>query len=220
MKREAYKEHSLENLPDEVWKEIDGYEGYYEVSNHGRVKSLPRYVEHSRFGWRFIHPRILRQNIKKSTSKHFEDYYVDCQVALNKHNKVKYHSVKRLVYSSFVEKQDFKKNRMCIVNKDFNGYNNHIDNLDKVSYSERFKRIKGRNRFYDFLKTADRSSWPKTYGAYSRMIPIKHTSSDNEVTEYKSIAEASRALKLDASDIGRVLKGKKRPFPGHHFEYL
>lgn len=29
---------------EEVWKDIKGYEGYYQVSNLGRVKSLDRYV--------------------------------------------------------------------------------------------------------------------------------------------------------------------------------
>lgn len=32
----------------EVWKPVKGYEGYYKVSNFGRVKSLDRYVKHSR----------------------------------------------------------------------------------------------------------------------------------------------------------------------------
>ena len=145
---------------------------------------------------------------------------MDCQVALTKYNKTKNYSVKRLVYSSFIEKQNFKKDYMCIVHKDYNGYNNHIENLDKVSYKERFKRIQERNRFYNSLKTADRSLWTKTYGGYSRMIPIKHISPDNTVTKYRSIKEASRALKIDDSDIGRLLKGKRGSIRGNNFEYL
>lgn len=34
----------------EEWKDINGYEGYYQVSNHGRVRSLDREVPHARFG--------------------------------------------------------------------------------------------------------------------------------------------------------------------------
>ena len=33
---------------EEEWKDIDGYEGYYQVSNFGRVRSLDRYVKDTR----------------------------------------------------------------------------------------------------------------------------------------------------------------------------
>ena len=217
---EAYKTYLLKDLPDEIWKDIKDYEGYYKVSNYGRIKSISRYVEHARLGQQLIHSRILTQNIKKSSSKHFENYYVDCQVALTKYNSTKNHSVKRLVYASFIEPQNFKKDNMCIVHKDYNGYNNHIENLEKISYKERFKRIKGRGRFYNSLQTADRSLWPKTYGGYSRMIPIKHISPHNQTTSYKSIREASRKLNIDASEISKLLKGKRGLIKGNDFKYL
>lgn len=37
-----YKNLSLENINGEIWKPISGYEGYFEVSNYGRIKSLKR----------------------------------------------------------------------------------------------------------------------------------------------------------------------------------
>lgn len=40
MQEEIYKNLSLEDLPGEVWKDVVGYEGLYQVSNLGRVKSL------------------------------------------------------------------------------------------------------------------------------------------------------------------------------------
>lgn len=39
---ETYQNLSLEDLPNEEWKDIVGYEGLYQVSNLGRVKSLQR----------------------------------------------------------------------------------------------------------------------------------------------------------------------------------
>ena len=30
---------------NEIWKDINGYEGYYQVSNYGRIKSLKRHVK-------------------------------------------------------------------------------------------------------------------------------------------------------------------------------
>ena len=37
----------------EIWKDIKGYEGYYQISNLGRVKSLDRYVN-AAYGKRFV----------------------------------------------------------------------------------------------------------------------------------------------------------------------
>lgn len=39
---EIYKNLSLEDLPNEEWRDVVGYEGLYQVSNMGRVKSLKR----------------------------------------------------------------------------------------------------------------------------------------------------------------------------------
>lgn len=49
---------------EEFWKPIKGYEGYYEISNLGRVKSLERVVP-KRHGKRKIGGRILPQRIDK-----------------------------------------------------------------------------------------------------------------------------------------------------------
>jgi len=46
----------------EKWEQIKNYEGYYDVSNFGRFKSLFRVVPHSRQGTKSIKERILRQN--------------------------------------------------------------------------------------------------------------------------------------------------------------
>lgn len=43
---ETYQNLSLEDLPNEIWKDVVGYEGLYQVSNLGRVKSLDRYAEY------------------------------------------------------------------------------------------------------------------------------------------------------------------------------
>ena len=39
-----HKNFSLDDMVGEIWKDIDGYSGYYQISNFGRVKSLSRLV--------------------------------------------------------------------------------------------------------------------------------------------------------------------------------
>lgn len=62
METEIYKNLSLENLPNEEWRDVVGYEGSYMVSNLGRVKSLDRYIVTKR-GKKKLKGTILRQHL-------------------------------------------------------------------------------------------------------------------------------------------------------------
>ena len=67
-------------MTDEIWKPISGYEGVYEVSDLGRVRSCDRIVEDDYCGKRRFRSRVLRQ------SQNHSGY---CQVVLSKNNKLK-----------------------------------------------------------------------------------------------------------------------------------
>src|SRR5690606_24472254 len=52
-------------MPDrETWRDVPGYEGYYQVSDLGRVKSLARVVPDRRVGQRSIPEKILKHGIR------------------------------------------------------------------------------------------------------------------------------------------------------------
>ena len=54
---EIYKNLSLEDLESEVWKDIPNYEGLYQVSSLGRVKSLARVFNRGR--GQYLRPPII-----------------------------------------------------------------------------------------------------------------------------------------------------------------
>ena len=90
---------------EEIWKDIEGYEGLYQVSNLGRVKSLRRNI-------------ILKNKIE---SNGYE------RVVLSTNNNPKDYSVHRLVAIAFIP----NPNNYPIVNhKDENRTNNCVDNLE------------------------------------------------------------------------------------------
>ena len=106
----------------EEWKAIKGYEGLYEVSNFGRIKSLSRIVTlEGRWGKysRTKGERIMAQML--DGQKHY------LMVSLCKNGTVKRYLVHRLVAQAFVENP---YNLPEVNHKDENKTNNHFENLE------------------------------------------------------------------------------------------
>lgn len=114
---------SLENLPNEIWKPIKGYEGFYEISSLGRVKSLLRKMKSKNNSYAILKERILKQDNVKG--------YLRVTLSLN--NKTKRITTHRLVAKSFIEN---KTKKTCVNHIDGDKKNNTLSNLEWVSYSE------------------------------------------------------------------------------------
>lgn len=106
----------------EVWKPVKGYEGYYEVSNLGRVRSLDRYIDHIN-RWGTVQRRLQKGQIMSPSVTH--DNYQS--VALSKNNTSRDMSVHRLVATAFIPNPD---NLPQVNHKDENPSNNCADNLE------------------------------------------------------------------------------------------
>ena len=109
----------------EIWKDIKGYEGLYQVSNLGRIKRL----KHKRFDRNQILPERL---VKVSYPKN--NWYP--YVSLCKNGKYVSKCIHRLVASAFIPNPN---NYPVINHKDGNKQNNAIDNLEWCSYSHNNK---------------------------------------------------------------------------------
>lgn len=99
----------------EIWKAVVGYEGLYEVSNLGRVKSLPR-------NGTCMSEKILKYSIDKGYR----------QVILSKNDKRKSAKIHKLVAMAFLPNEN---NFPCINHKDENKQNNDVSNLEWCSYA-------------------------------------------------------------------------------------
>lgn len=103
----------------EIWKDIKGFEGFYAVSNLGRVKSLPRL---QRNGHRCQERILLLQPNKKSGH---------IQILLHKDMKYKMFYLKRLVAEHFVENPNPVEFQQ-VKQKDGDKTNCRADNLEWV----------------------------------------------------------------------------------------
>lgn len=111
---------------EEIWKDIKGYEGLYQVSNKGRVKSLDRYAKNNS-KLQFRPERILKQNIQNAGRNK------RCAVALCKDGIITRFRVHRLVAEAFIPNPD---NKPFIDHIDTDSTNNVVENLRWVTAKE------------------------------------------------------------------------------------
>ena len=103
---------------NEEWRPIEGYEGLYEVSNTGRVRSLDRYVKGKGESYRLHKGRVL------SPIKDKNGYLLINLYCNGKQNIIKIH---RLVAQEFLSNPD---NLPEVNHKDEDKTNNRVDNLE------------------------------------------------------------------------------------------
>lgn len=104
---------------DEVWKDIEGYEGLYQVSNLGRIKALQRLRKNG---------RVRKEQILKNHA--YENGYFKITLCDNT-MKSKRYFVHRLVAIAFVENPN---NLPCVNHKDENSSNNDARNLEWCTF--------------------------------------------------------------------------------------
>lgn len=189
----------------ECWKPIRQYDGYYEVSDCGNVRSVDRYVQRSDGVWQFR--RGKRHRV-------FEDRDGYVHTKLCKDGTSMVYSVHRLVYEAFVG--DIPEG-YDVDHVDNNRENNHLSNLTVMSHTDNVKKsiLLGRHvctrgtyngegnpnygnralseRYHNDPALA-REKQSRPGRANGRATPIRYTDSDGKCMEFGYIRQCARYM--------------------------
>lgn len=182
-------------MENEVWKDIKGYEGLYQISNLGRVKRLCEWV-----GNKYAKKYVKKQSILKGTL----DNVGYITVTLSKNSKNKKYRVHRLVSQFFIPNPD---NFPQVNHIDGNKQNNNVNNLEWCDNN------------YNIHHAIKNGLW----GHRSDNIKKKVNQYDINniyINSYESITEAEKKLGINNTSISQCCKGKRKTAGGYIWKYV
>lgn len=174
----------------EVWKDIKGFEGFYQVSNLGRVRSLDRLVNgRGKKGFQRLKGQIMKLQQRKAG-------HLD--VLIKKNGEEKRCWVHRLVAAAFIPNVE----NLPIVNHiDSNPQNNHVSNLEWCTHKYNINHCVKEGRFNP--RIGETSPWNKL--KTEEVIEIRERFSAGGITK----ASLSREYGVSAGTIANIINRKK-----------
>lgn len=175
----------------ELWRNVVGYEGIYEVSNIGRVRTCEgKTTESVRHGTRHWKQRIIKQKYGRRNGNKGNK---DARVILWKDKKWSTHLVSRLVARAWC---DGYADGLTVNHIDGNPLNNRLDNLEWCTIKDNIRK-----GFED--------------GLYKTQKAVTLTAANGERLSFRSMAEASRYLGRNNGYISNVLASGRRSADGY-----
>lgn len=188
---ELNKIHNMDVLDKEVWKDIEGYNGKYQVSNFGRVKSMQRFVKRKSESKTLLSEKLMK--IKKD-----KDGYL--LVDLYKDNIIKRMRVHRLVAEAFIDNPENKP---------------HVDHINTIRDDNRVENLRWVTRKENMNNPA---TYDKL-GKHSRKKILQFSTDGTFIREWESAREIERELLIDNSWVAKCCKGKCKSAKGFIFKY-
>lgn len=163
----------------EIWKNIDGYEGY-QVSNKGRVRSHNKVTYAKRHGKRVWKDRIIKQKVSKDNTARVELW------SNGTHKTLLVHRLEAFAFLGVPDDKD-----MTVNHKDGNRLNNNIENLEWLTRADNI-----RHAFETGLMSTN------------RITTIKNIDTGELIT-FNSMSKASKYLGRCAGYVSNCLKKKR-----------
>lgn len=190
----------------EVWKDVKGFEDYYQVSNTGRVRSKDRQVKRGNGrGICFLKSKILKPQLNNKGYLRIE-FKVDGTATR--------YFIHRLVAETFVP---IKGGNDIVNHLDSNPLNNRADNLEWTTYKGNIHHAIKKGRFdKSFALTLDKFKADRE----SKQTPVigTHIKTGKKVY-FPTLHEAGRRFNGDVASICNCCQGKRMTAQGYRWEY-
>lgn len=175
---------------EEVWKDIPNYEGCYQVSSLGRVKSLARSIPTKTRGIRRTKELIISQKLGGE-----DKFWKYNQVVLQKELEREYASVHRLMAITFIPNP---KNKPQVNHIDGIKTNNRLDNLEWSTISENGLHATKTGLLKNQKGKPNKLSKPVT----------QYDLNGDKLNTYPGLSMAKQATGVSRVNIWRCLNGK------------
>lgn len=176
-------------MEEEVWKPIKNWEGMYEVSSNGRVRSIRRIG----YGGRIIEERIMRQAKTRGN-------YLTVMLKDAKTNRKKRYRVSRLVAIAFIPNP---YNLPQVNHKDEDRQNNNANNLEWCDCSYNLSYNNGRER-----RAEKHRKEVCQLNGYGEVICV-----------FNSATSAAKHVNGFVTNISAVCLGKMKSYKGYGWIY-
>ena len=182
---------------EEIWKAIEGYEGKYEVSNLGRVRSLDMKFDRI---WNGItqHYHVKGRILKQKTDN---KGYAFIGLSNGARHNISYFRVHQLVAKAFIPNPD---NLPQVNHKDENKQNNIVSNLEwcNAQYNATYGTIPEKN-------------------SKAHSIPVVQCDMNgNPIRTYPSATAAAKSIGLTRGAVTKCCKGQNKTAGGYRWRYI
>lgn len=185
----------------ELWKDIEGYGGIYQISSYGRIRSLDRMIERPS-GLYHQKERILKTHLDGGGYP---------TIGLHRDGTMKRVHVHRLVAIAFVPNV---YNKPEVNHIDENKLNNASSNLEWVT------RIENENHGTKRKRCVDNTNYKIIASKNSKKV-IQFDLNHNVINVWDSLAEISRQLGFSSGNISMCCNGKyTKPLYGFYWEFV
>lgn len=180
----------------EIWKDVDGFEGKYKVSNLGNVLSL----DFCRTG----KPKLLKP-------KHHHTGYLIVRLCNGAQSKQVNKSIHSLVANAFIPNPD---NKRCINHIDGDKTNNHVSNLEWVTHAEN-----SQHAIKSGLRDPHKNNHPKGSKVVNSRKVAQWSLSGRFIRQWDCISDAARFINCKPCMIINNAKGRTESCHGYKWSY-